>query len=218
MNINSLSELLRNCPYPPQMERIECGILGRGFYPGTKGFHNTESPLDGIILLGRDFGTKAYYESLCGPPAKDETAWTWLRTKANYLKNLEGLPVWCTNYLLGVRKQGPSTGNVKKRIDSLEWNAFESHCWRFLQAQVLLQRPRIVIILGADNKSDLELQDRLGHIPHSGLRYKFQTEDGYYHSAVVVAADHPFSLISKASQSSAIIACERFRRLYKGEV
>jgi hypothetical protein len=116
MNLNSLSERLRACRYPPQLEHVECGILGSGFYPGARGFSCSGSPYDGIMLLGRDFGTKAYYQRLCGIPRRDETASTWRRTRDIYLASFIGLPVWCTNYIVGVRKNGSSVGNVKERI------------------------------------------------------------------------------------------------------
>src|SRR5215475_11842124 len=110
MNLESLSELLRMCPYPEQMKHVECGILGAGFYPGARGFRDNQPPYGGIMLLGRDFGTKTYYERLCGFPARDETASTWQRTRDIYLASFAGLPVWCTNYLMGIRSEGSSVG------------------------------------------------------------------------------------------------------------
>lgn len=98
MNLDTLFELLHACPYPEQMACIERGILGSGFYPGARGFAESQAPQRGILLLGRDFGTKRYYERLCGSPTRDETAITWRHTRDIYLTSFAGLPVWCTNH------------------------------------------------------------------------------------------------------------------------
>jgi hypothetical protein len=217
MNLNALSELLRACPYPEQMEHIERGILGSGFYPGARGFTGMQVPEGGILLLGRDFGTKTYYAQLCGNPARDETAITWRHTRDIYLACFTGLPVWCTNYLLGVRKNRSSKGNIKSKVASSDWNSFEAYCWKFLQAQVLLQRPRLIVVLGGDNRDDLTSEDRLGQVSDNGLRHSFANGDGT-HSVLVTFADHPHSLIPKTRQDVARKIAERLRNLYQSEV
>ena len=194
MNLDRLASYLRNCKYPSALKHIDRGILGRGFYPGAQGFIAGNSPLGGILLLGRDFGTKDYYNSRCGLPARDETASTWRNTRDIYLASLSGLPVWCSNYLIGVRKTKPSRGDVKDRLSASEWQEFERYCWDFMQEQVLLQRPRLVVIFGGDNLRDLTLPNRLGLVQGSELKHIFGS-NGEHHSAVVTFADHPYSLI-----------------------
>lgn len=212
MNLSDLSAKLRSCHYPKQMEHVECGILGAGFYPGTKGYVGSP-PHDGIMLLGRDFGTEKYYERLCGEPPRDEIAPTWQRTRDIYLSILTGVPVWCTNYIMGVRKNGSSVGNAKERIDASDRQRFEGDCWTFFHAQVLVQHPRIVVILGGDNRDDLASTSRLGSIAQLDRRYAFE-EDGRQHSAWIVYGDHPHSLIPRMKQEAACINAERRKRLY----
>jgi hypothetical protein len=200
LQLDTLSQLVSDCPYPPEMEKIERGILGAGFYPGAQGFTSEQFPYGGVLLLGRDFGVLDYYTRLAGEPARDETATTWTRTRDIYIPCFSHLPVWCTNYLLGARRGGPSIGNVKERITPDAWRSFEAYCWRFLQAQVLLQRPRFVVVLGAFNREDLQVSNRLGPSPHG--RHLFH--DGTaQHSAVIAFADHPYSLIPNSRRQSA---------------
>ncbi|SRR6266851_1868479 len=215
MRLDSLSELLLACPYPSQMEHIDCGILGAGYYPGAQGFSG-RSPEGGVMLLGRDFGTKSYYDRLSGTPAKDETAPTWQRTKEHYFPSFQGVPIWCTNYLLGVRKSGSAMGNVKKHIDPREWEPYERHCWNFLQSQVLLQRPRLVLVLGVPNRQDLTTASRFGKNFSEEVRHTFRDDEGQ-HTAVVALLDHPHSLIPRARQAVVLTRLQAMRRVYERE-
>ncbi|HEY1984244.1 MAG TPA: hypothetical protein VGG85_02485 [Terracidiphilus sp.] len=212
MNLSDLSAQLGSCHYPEQMQCVECGILGAGFYPGTNGYVGTPSH-DGIMLLGRDFGTKKYYEPLCGMPPRDETAPTWQRTRDVYLPVLTGIPVWCTNYIMGVRKDGSSVGNVKERITPSDWQRFEGDCWKFLHAQVLVQHPRIVVVLGGDNRDDLTATARLGTATQSDRPHRFES-DGRQHAARIVFGEHPHSLIPRVRQEAARTDAERWTQLY----
>jgi hypothetical protein len=216
MELDSLSSLLLSFNYPDPLEHIDCGILGDGFYPGAQGFSAGKSPEGGILLLGRDFGTKQYYERLCGTPARDETTLTWRHTRDVYLKCFQGLPVWCTNYLVGIRKNGSAKGNIKARIRPSDWQAFEEHCWGFLQAQVLLQRPRLVVVLGGYNRDDLSVQNRLG-FASEGMHYSFASK-GVMHEVLIAFADHPHSLIPKARQDAARIRAEQLRAIFEHEL
>src|SRR5216683_585300 len=132
MRLDSLSELLLACPYPSQMEHIDCGILGAGYYPGAQGFSG-RSPEGGVMLLGRDFGTKSYYDRLSGTPAKDETAPTWQRTKEHYFPSFQGVPIWCTNYLLGkLCTSPPPTLCLDKVVGGGEMRCGSRH-WRHMR-------------------------------------------------------------------------------------
>ena len=214
MNVESLATLLVKCPYPDSMKHIDRGILGAGFYPGTAGFKDERSPEEGIMLLGRDFGVKSYYKRLCGPPARNETSPTWRRTRDIYLDILDQLPVWCTNYLLGVRKSGPARGNIKDKILASEWPQYKKYCWAFLQAQVLLQRPRIVVVLGKDNRADLCVSDRLGSRTIEPFRFKFRSK-GNEHEGIITFADHPHSLIPRIRQDAVRITARQLKALYE---
>jgi hypothetical protein len=151
VDLANLGKLLAECPYPIgmiPMDPIHCGVLGGGFYPGAKGYTGA-SPVGGFMLLGRDFGTKSYFDAICTPQYRDEYAVTWRQTRDNLLPVLSGLPVWCTNYYIGLRADGSAVGNVDARLDQLERDKYEAFCWKFLHAQVLTQRPRIILVMGA---------------------------------------------------------------------
>jgi hypothetical protein len=216
MNLDRLSGLLCACPYPEQMEYIERGILGSGFYPGAQGFPDALPADGGILLLGRDFGAKNYYKRLCGTPAQDETALTWRKTRDIYLACFSGLPVWCTNYLLGVRRDGSSVGNIRDLVSASDWISFEEYCWGFLQAQVLLQRPRLIIIFGGDNRTDLTSEERFGYVSDDGIRHSF-TDGEDEHSALVKLEDHPSYLRSRDTQAAARVIAEQLKEIYQRE-
>src|ERR1700722_13566952 len=190
MNTSSLSDGLKRIAYQPQVCFVEPNIRGRGFYPGCNGFDT--DPTDGIMLLGRDFGTRTYFDGLVGLPARDETALTWRHTRDVYLDELEPIPVWCTNYLMGLREDGSAKGNVMLRIPPKDWEAFEHSCWVFLHLQVLLQKPRVIVVFGGDNKSDLMVKGRFGLSRERSFRHLFEA-GGKSHLAVVTFADHPHS-------------------------
>jgi hypothetical protein len=225
MDIKRLSDALRNqIAYPEQMSYVETGILGQGFYPGCRGFSPQKSPIGGLMLLGRDFGTKSYYERLVGLPPRDEDSKTWERTCEIYLPqapaiSLDDLPVWCTNYLMGVRKEEPSTGNVKNRILPDEWLTYEDSCWKFLQKQVLLQRPRLIVIFGmnkqfrAANQVDLFTDHRLGRGRRQTLIHDFAS-GGKKYTTKVTFTEHPFSLISEIAKVKARLEVKRIKELY----
>jgi hypothetical protein len=222
MDLSKLSDALRNeIKYPAEMAFVETGILGRGFYPGCRGFSSQKNPIGGLMLLGRDFGTKSYYEGLAGPPPRDEHALTWRHTRDIYLSppphpTLNDLPVWCTNYLMGVRIDGSAKGNVKERISTSEWAGYEGSCWRFLQKQILLQKPLVIVVFGEDNRSDLLTDIRLGRKWAQTLQCTFES-CGDRHSASVTFADHPHSLIRNTAKDAARLEVKRIRGLYESQ-
>jgi hypothetical protein len=219
MDISLLSDALRKqIAYPPEMEFVEAGILGRGFYPGCRGFQPEKSPVQGVMLLGRDFGVKNYYGCLAGAPARDETALTWRHTRDVYLSQpphptLNDLPVWCTNYLMGVRIDGSAKGNIKARIAAPDWKRYEDSCWKFFVMQVLLQLPSVIVVFGEDNRSDLMTDIRLGKGWAQTLEHTFES-GGNRHTATVTFAAHPHSLIRHTAKDEARLEVKRIRALY----
>ena len=219
MDLSRLSHALKDeISYPPEMAFVETGILGRGFYPGCSGFSRRRSPLRGLMLLGRDFGVKSYYDGLIGSPPQDEHALTWRHTRDIYLSplpdpSLNDLPVWCTNYLIGVRIDGSAKGNLKERVSPSAWATYERSCWRFLQKQVLLQKPLVIVVFGEDNRSDLLTENRLGQRWSQTLVHAFES-DGEPHTATVTFVNHPHSLIRNTAKESARLEVKRIRDLY----
>jgi hypothetical protein len=195
------------------MRFVEPAIRGKGFYPGCSGFDG--DPTGSIMLLGRDFGTRTYFEGLAGPPVRDETALTWRHTRDIWLKELCDISAWCTNYLMGLREDGSAKGNIKLRIAATDWNLFESSCWDFLQEQVLLQKPRVIVVFGTDNQLDLMAKGRFGTNSSRSFPHAFEAWDTS-HSALVTFADHPHSLIRETAKHAARIEVKRIINLYHG--
>ncbi len=222
MDLSTLSNSLRDkIKYPSGMTPIETGILGSGFYPGCRGCSPPRSPVGGLMLLCRDFGTKTYYQSLIGLPPRDEFALPWRHTWEIYLSQGEpyslcDLPVWCTNYLMGARDDGLAKGNIKDRFPLSAWLAYETSCWDFLHQQVLLQKPLVIVVFGGDNRSDLCVDARLGVSWNEDLRYTFRF-CSKTHSAVITFENHPHSLITQTAKEAARRNLRRIRDLYFAE-
>jgi hypothetical protein len=216
VNLDDLSPYIATCPYPSALTGVDRGILGNGFYPAARGFQQ-RSPVGGIMLLGRDWGTRIQYNGWCGEPPRDETASTWRNTRDIYLAGLLGVPVWCTNYLLGVRNDGSAVGNIRKQITDSEWEIFEPYCFDFLNHQVVLQRPKLIVVFGAFNRDDLQRAERLGVVNLDFSNKTFEDENDS-HRAAITYAEHPHSLIAEASKVEARRKVARIREWYEREL
>jgi len=169
------------------------------------------------MLLGRDFGTKSYYDRLAGSPPRDENTLTWRHTRDIHLSELRpslgDFPVWCTNYLMGVRLCGPTTGNVRECMSTENWSKFEASCWNFLQKQVILQKPLVIVVFGGDNRYDLAAATRLGRNGKEPFQHIF-VKEGEHHEASIYYADHPHSLIRASAKQAAQKETEKIRAFY----
>jgi hypothetical protein len=220
MDISPLSNALRSeIACPSEMAFVETGILGRGYYPGCRGFSSQENPVGGLMPLGRDFGTISYCASLDGKPPRDEYALTWRHTRDIYLSppphpSLADPPTRCTNCLMGVRVDGSAKGNVKERLSVSEWAEYELSCWMFLQRRILLQRPLVVIVFGGDNSSGLLADGRLGKNGSQALQRTFEA-GGNGHSSTATFTGHPHSSIGNAAKATARLEVKRIGELYE---
>ena len=156
------------------------------------------------MLLGRDWGTQIQYNQWRGLPVRDETAITWTRTRDIHLQALKKFPVWCTNYLLGIRRDGSAVGNLRDGIEPRSWGKYEGQCWAFLQRQVLLQRPKLIVVLGKPNRIDLERENRFGIHAVDFFEHTFVV-DQETHGALVVYADHPHSFTNPIVKKRALL-------------
>lgn len=146
---------------------IDRGIQGNGYFPGARGFRLGHDPTGGIMLLGRDFGLYSYYVRRSRIPNADETMYTWRRTWDCIIQPISDLRVWATNYLLGARRSGTATDDLRDLIPTEEWLPYEEFCWEFFCRAAMLQRPRCIIILGSKNARDLRQPSRLGDSRHT---------------------------------------------------
>jgi uracil-DNA glycosylase len=117
---------------------------------------------------------------------------------------------------MGVRLDGSAKGNIKERISSSEWVKYEDSCWGFLQKQIFLQKPLVIVVFGEDNRSDLMTNKRLGSNWTQTLQYTFES-DRKSHSAFVTFVDHPHSLIRNTAKDAARIEVKRIRELYESQ-
>jgi hypothetical protein len=113
MDLDSLDPLPKGA-YPEQMLPVDRGIHGLGFYPGARGFPKENSAYGGVMLLGRDWGTKKDYDRFSGWPSRDESGLTWRNTRDVYLARLRNFSVWCTKLSDG-RTQGWLSGEQYRR-------------------------------------------------------------------------------------------------------
>ena len=193
MDIDNLSAGLRRISYPPQLQMVDRGIRGEGFYPGAaQCLFGDGSPQ--IMLLGRDFGTLAYYEKLAALAGRSEYALTWRHTRSIYLTELAKASLFCTNYLMGVRVDGSAKGDLSARMTNEEWKAFEESCWVFLQRQIQTFEPDLILVFGSDNRRDLDQSLPLRQI---GTPMEF--------------GPHPHSAIGSKNQEPHLEVCRRIR-------
>jgi hypothetical protein len=156
------------------------------------------------MLLGRDFGLHSYYIRRSNIPNADETMYTWQRTVDCVLQPLADVGVWAVNYLIGARLSGPATGDLRDLVSPEEWRPYEEYCWHFWCRATLLQRPKYIIVYGANNARDLNEVGRL-----DGPRHTFRVAADE-HTAAILYAPHPSSLRSRVAQER---AREWYRRL-----
>src|SRR6202012_1670706 len=120
----------------PQMELVDRGIDGSGFYPGAKMCCFGEPTSPPVMILGRDFGTRDYYTKLAAKSGRSEYSLTWRHIDDLYLPSLRNCYVFCTNYLMGVRMDGSAKGDVSERMSRETWISYEMSCWNFLCFQI----------------------------------------------------------------------------------
>lgn len=136
-------------PYPPGVLPIQSPIPGTAFFPGGDGLYKergaVEFPYEGVMVLGHNFDSeKGYTDSLNRGKEKLQGA-TWGRTLM--LLQSSGVDprfVFYTNFFMGViegdRAMGPFPGAEDKD--------FVRRCQQFLQLQIALMRPRLIITYG----------------------------------------------------------------------
>jgi len=194
-NLDAWSADLASIPYPPQIQCVDRGITGSGFYPGARNCLFGDVAAPGVVLLGRDFGTLSYYSSLTKKPGRGEHALTWRHTRDIYVRHLYSARVFCTNYLMGVRVDGSAKGDLRECLSPIEWEKFETACWNFLQKQIAETKPSLIVVFGSDNQRDLSRALRLGE-PSKSLLY----------------APHPHSAIGEKNARPHVLICEEIKR------
>lgn len=134
------------------MKLIAGEITGISFFPGGKGtFDESELISDkDYMMLGQDWGT--YPEFIIDVEKGQEnirTNATWvnlLKLLKNEALNIDPNNCFFTNAILGVREKGKSTGMCSAFKSGAD--EFLKDCQDFFFKQVIMQRPKVIFVLG----------------------------------------------------------------------
>jgi hypothetical protein len=159
----ALWERERN-PYPEGMGPFPGFLAGQGFFPGGDGLwrddaasaQHSSNPVGGIMFVGNDFGTAATFKSTLRRKYETDGVPTWRNLKrridAAGLHNTGvcGQLGFYTNAILGLRGAGCAVD--RKDWNNPEWwrrgNPFAMFCREFLEFQIEIVKPRLVVVLG----------------------------------------------------------------------
>lgn len=157
--------------YPDGVEQVPKLLCSTAFFPGGSGlwnkppkkmlprilrpsrpfFSNSKLPTmpkRKIMILGNDFGLKDWYKETLNNPYGNLNSSTW-RNLLQLLHRAGIRPKNCffTNAYMGLRATGKSTGQSPGMVDP----KFVERCQLFfLDKQLPMQKPRLIIVLGAE--------------------------------------------------------------------
>lgn len=183
-------------PFPSGVADVPEPIRGTAFFPGGLGLWLEENnptaqfPTQQIIVVGQDFNSVGAYERAreIGTEVDASAAWRGLREL--FLASGVSLDrCFFTNLYMGLRDGGRETGKFPGARDK----SFVHRCVTFFNRQLVVARPKLILILG------LEPFQVLAHALFSMRAPKTLSEcAGIYHpvslvhgSATVVALTHP---------------------------
>ena len=139
--------------YPAGVVAVPEPIAGTSFFPGGFGLWNPEGtrplpsfPLGGVMVLGHDFHSETGYAASLARGHESPNQPTWRSLTA--LLERSGIPpcrCFFTNVYMGLRAGSRTTGPFPGARDA----EFVAHCRRFLARQLSVQRPRLILTLGA---------------------------------------------------------------------
>lgn len=138
-------------PYPSKVLPVPTPISGTAFFPGGHGLWMEDGepnfPEGGIMVLGHDFHSNEEYEKSLGRGEESMKSPTW-RNLLALLDESGILPRDCffTNFFMGLRAGPGTTGEFPGKKDP----AFVQRCRDMLILQLQVQRPRMVLVLGAE--------------------------------------------------------------------
>lgn len=193
-------------PYPAGVVPVREPIAGLAFFPGGSGLWQYETgarqsdiPVGGVMVLGHDFHSEEQYEHSKDRGCEDLNAPTW-RNLLELLDETGASRKSCfyTNFFMGLRAGKQTTGVFPGKKDK----AFVQRCRDFFLYQVEVQKPRIILVLGAHVPRLLApLADKLhlwskaqglGAIDTAGAALVCDVSFGRnHHFAHMVALTHP---------------------------
>ncbi len=146
------SELHAVEPYPPGVGSVPEQIAGTSFFPGGTGLwcearsEVPPLPVGGIMVLGHDFHSREGYEWAKRNIVENLNTATW-RHLLSLLLAAQIAPETCffTNVYMGLREDKATTGRFPGSKDP----EFVKRCRQFFIRQLQVQRPRLILALGA---------------------------------------------------------------------
>jgi len=137
--------------YPAGVSRQEGRIAGTAFFPGGDGLWkeeglNDDLTIGGIMVVGHNFDNVSGFQQSLAQGSEPVTCPTW-RNITSLLReaNIELTRCFFTNVYVGLMQ---TTSNVGK-FPGATSAAFRQQCVDFLQQQIALQQPSLILTLGA---------------------------------------------------------------------
>ena len=175
-----------------------CAIQGQSFFAGGRGHTGKNLPYGGAMYLGH------YFDKIDGftqsvNRGREENL-TWRKIREAVLNHLPEDRVWFTNYFMGVSLGSSNNGPLERTPG---FSTYEEDCWNFLNLQVALQRPSVIVALGKEVVCALGVPNRLNipswviskNVPFGSLRLTPHPvtfrHDGREVQTRIIAAYHP---------------------------
>ncbi len=203
----AMAELVPLELYPPDVVPTTARIAGTAFFPGGSGLflegrgqNAVQFPCGGVTVLGHNFDSEAGFRASLLRGSEQLTTGTW----GNLLALLKAAEVplqrcFFTNAYMGLCR-GEDNFDYRGR----DYEPFKRACLSFLQVQIGIQRPRLIVTLGKHVPPTLaQLSPDLSawNLPDLTFRRidatpvveaaRFTLNDGSEHTAAVVAITHP---------------------------
>jgi hypothetical protein len=142
-------ELNKINSYPAELIKVDCGIRGKGFFPGAKGLsEDSDEKLSNksVMVLGHDFGANRDYENSIKRGCENQQTLTWsnLNKMLAYF-GIDQSQCFFTNCIMGVRTDGQSA--IGKSI-AYKHQDYLTDCRNLLIKQIAIQKPKLIIALG----------------------------------------------------------------------
>ena len=163
--------------------------LDYGFFPLGSGILTENSKKDiakidncKIMVLGNDFGTREYLKNIKNNKEK-ETSPTIRNLIQNTGLGLNTETTFFTNLFMGLRSEGKMTGKKKLTTE------FKKVCFDFLQIQLKLINPRIVICLGTEVGQALSEKNEF--LDFSFINNIVKTSSPFFGNRTYILIPHP---------------------------
>ena len=190
----SLLDHLEPHDYPDGVEPVPERITGTAFFSAGAGLVRRRGeplppfPFDGLMLVGHNLDAVGpYLQRLAtgrdhGDPDRPSMP-TWRRLYALLdLAGIERESIYCTNAYGGLKAGDDPTGKYAGSRDA----SFRSWCEAFLDEQIRVMRPRLVVALGALTQKELGFgPGEYGVLERGGVRFRalglvHPSHPGYY--------------------------------------